>query len=598
MPQITDSLKTFTENLHNNVPIICNPTGTWEVEGCLSRLVRKICHRDDARLNGIVRAFKNTLDSFESKPLLFTRDNKVVKEQTDFIDSYFKAAQAVQDIFKNAPTLSPFKCLNSLARRIAALQYRLEAANGGLDPVHIDPALKQQLISAVLKWKGDQEFMHDKTLSEKDLAKIDETCRYPQFVHLLLQGSTLKDTFFNWSLRDNNRPSLFIQFPATCSRLNAANLAIRTGRFGQDTLQIKKIPHSTPEGVSEKVLTMPFFNGKTVEHISILDGSREVTLNEGWRLSINKVFDLFTEKSTRPSDLDFFGNKGVVNWHSRVLGTWNPSTQSYNLVDLSNPDWIKNLMPAEILSKDDLEKRYDVKLMKGDCLAVARANREKITPVLEGRHTFLEVILPNDDGSYSMYPFSKYATDFPITVLEQLTFLLATVRAKIAYPDENIFYSDRQHAAYPIKLDADGKQQLLNTLQRDMIKARDGNLIFQFRRENCAFWVQSTLDSVDTIKTPRLFKSFMVECQANNPVLNVFFKGIRLLPTTWQPKIFNATDWLLGGSRGVTIIENDQKVFRSFLQTPDHEKPLVFQPGSLHKHIEDGTVKGVLFACH
>lgn len=602
MPKINKSLKAFTANIENNIPIVCEATGVWKIEGFFSRIIRKIFCREDARLIGIVKAFNRALDDLEAIPVLFSANHKIVDAQSAFAHEYLQAAEAIQNIFRRSSLKSPQsppKCLNALARRIASLQYRLESANGGMDPVKVDPELKQKLISAALDWKAGQVIMTNKNLTENELAKLEETCQYPKFAELLLQGEQLKVNFFNWSLRDNNRPSLFIQFPATCQRLIAANLAIRTGRFGSDILQIKKIPGSIfTQTVAEKVVTMPFFDGKNVQHISILDDTREVTLNQGWRLTINKIFDFFTQKTLRLTDLEFFRDKGVMNWHAHELGSWDPSTKSYKRIDLSVQDWIKQLPPVEVISREELEKRYDVKLAPGDWLAVARANREQLGNLLQDRHGFIELTIPNDDGSYCLYSFSKFAAYYPETTLELLSFLLATVPAKVSYPDENIFFTKRQQAAYPIKLNAVEGKKMLSTIHQDLVKGREGNLIFQFRRENCAYWVQSILDSVDTIKTPRLFKSVMVESHSENPILEAIFGWIRQFPKSWQASVVNFTDYLLGGFRGVTVTEGGKKVFKCFSQTPHHEKQYVFQPGFLHKHIEDGTIKGIIFAGH
>lgn len=615
MPQIINTLKPFMENLQNKKPVVCDQTGKWEVEGTLKHFIRKLFCTEESRLMNIAKAFSQALDDFETTPLRFTDKNIIVKEQAEVIHDLVVSLDCIFDLFEKhynvlhnkTPSLFDrfikkntqyLQSIRNLEARVNALTYRMDLPGYKLDQSQINPKLKEQLISLALDWKAKQEIMVDKSLTEKDLAKIDEACCFPEFIYDLLMGDKIKSNFFEWSLRDNNRPSLFIEFPATCRRIKLANLANRAGKFGQDILRIEKVPINNSQGFFEKVLTMPFFNGTSVESVSVLDGNREVVLNEGWRLSINKIFDLFAQKTFRPTDLEFFADKGVMNWHTYYQGSWDPSTQSYKLVDISKASWLNELPITEVISKEDIEKRYNVNLMDGDNLVVLRANRAKASHTLEDRHTFLEVILKHSKGTYAIYPFSKYAETFPQSTFEKLRFLLATVPAKLAYPDENIFSTDRQHAAYPLKINDEQTKQLLDTIQQDLIKAREGNLIFQFRRENCAFWVQSTIDSVHTIKTPRLFKEFMVESHSDNPILESILSWIRRRSKSWQPKIVNAIDFLLGGSRGMTVIEKGQKVFKSFLQTPKDEQQEVFQPGCLHKHIENGTIKGIIFAGH
>lgn len=596
MQPIDQSLQAFTEHLENNLPIQCRKSSpNWKPEGPLGRFFRLILCKNNQHLLDIGKSFCKALNALEQTPITFSADKSITEHQVKTHHQYLKAANAVQKLLRTSSSSRVKTRLEILAQKVTALQYRLEVINGGLDRSESDPELTKQVVISALTWKKKHPLYTDRALTNKDLAKLADTCQYPIFAKLLIHDKRLQEQFFSWTLRDNNGVGQFVEFPSTCKRLTTAKVAGRIGRFGPDTLQLTKIVKS--EG-NEKVMLLPFFSGKKVEHINILDESREVVLAGDYRLTIKKIFDTFFDKEYRPGDIEFFGSTGITNWNCHELGSWNPKTNSYDQVDITSPDWVKNLPPIEVMSKEEIENRYGVKLDKDDWLVSPRSSRESPDQALEGRHSFLELVIPSENGKYSIYSFGKYSKEFPSTTPALLAFLLATVVGKIAYPDENMYRSDRQHAVLPIKLRPEVGQQVLQHIQRDLIKSRDGNLIFQFRRENCSYWVQSVLDNVESINAPILFQATMLDSTAVNPVLAKIFDWMRKAPKSWQPTIVNAIDFILGGWRGITIIENGKQVFRSISLTADHEKPHIFQPGCLHKKIEDGHVNGLIFLGH
>lgn len=590
MIPVQQSLTNFIEHLERNISITCSKTG-WKADGVVQRFKKKIhqiLHSNkDTHLESLGNCFLSAMDHLERSPVQFTCDDQT-RHQERYAD-YLKAAKLVKHLLKPSMSNKVHKRLNELAIKVAALKYRMEACNGGLDPtVQIDEVLLQQVTTAALEWKKRQKLYIEYNLTERDLKKVQETCSYPKFAKLLLKDIQLREDFFKWTLRDGNGVSQFVQFPVICQRLKDAYIAPRLANFAGEALTIAKIPKENPAlKIYEKVLQLPFYNGTETKRISILDELREVTLNEGWSLPIKQIFDVFANKNKEPGDVEFLGINGIMNWNSRKLAPWNPQTKTFSLIDFNDKEWIERLPLSRVKSQEVINESYGVPKKNWKWLFVYRSSRDEDDLSIGGRHSFLEVVKPLKDGNFAIYPFGVYADNFPRSLFAAVSFINKTSRGSIVYPDDSINYTMRQHAIVPNEISSIEGLKLLKTIGQDLHKSQLGNVIFQPRRENCSYWVQNTSEKIESCKAINPYKIKIT--QSNT------FAVIGKLPKRCQSICVSVIDILLGGYRGRTVNENGKKVFKSVSLMPSQEKMFMYQPGWLYEQIKSGKLPGRIY---
>lgn len=552
------------------------------------------------------KTFCHLLDKLERKPVVFGGDDTEMNQQNACFSSYFAVAIAVKNLLVPSSHPKAQGLINEIARRVAGLQYRMEVVNGGLGKTEKDEAAEQKLQEFAIAWKKSQPLFADKTLTDKDKRKISEVCAYPKIVSILLADKILRKVFFAWALKDNGGVSQFVEFPSTCARVKAVLIAPRVGRLGENLLRIeKKDIESKPgepqnSGKQEKVLTLPFYtNAKVVERISILDESKEIEMYGGWRLTIRKIFEVFAKKNDRVGDFEMFESRGIDVWNSHELGRWNVSTKRYDHIDLTVDDWWKAIPVMKEETKQELEARYQVSLAPGQWLVCFKASRATPDLDVDGQHGFREIAIPNEKGTYDLYPFGNFPPIFPDSTLKTALFLANTVRSRIACPDENVFYSHRQMAAYPVPCSEEEGLKMMKAIQLDAQKAKSGDIVFQFAGKNCAYWAgrgTSVLDNGHLI--PNLYEMPLAMARPGNPLLKVLFSGIRKAPARMQPHLFRGLDICFGSFRGVTIEVDGKKVRESHMTGECRTKSVMFQPGLLHEQILAGEIPGVVYYGH
>jgi hypothetical protein len=615
MSSIPHNLVQFSLDLRNNIPIICDEKRkTWYRPSTAASLVGYLVDNEDNRLLAIGKTFCELLNELEQTAVCFPSDPK------QNYSSYLIAAKCVKHALSYSTSPKVKKQLDDLAYRVTALKYRIESPNKGLEPEkEYDDLLYEKLIPFAAESKRKSPISVEKTLVEKDKVKIKEACRYPKFARQLLKSRALSENFFKSIMRDNTEVCLFIQYPALFERLKTSYLIPRIGRFSQPMLRLEK---KTTQNGFEKVVTLPFLSVDGVKRINILNESAEITLQHGWKLTVKKICQIFSEKNENPGDLEFFGSVGIANWNSRELGTFKanefnkraapngmidlikkvflnfPKNKEYELIDLEKEEWWKQLPVFEEFSKEELEKRNQIVLNSGEWLVCANSARSSINLDLDDRHGYMELFIPQPNEKYHLFPLGKFAENFALTWAEKLSMLVNTVKAKIAYPDENEYYTQRQHASYPIILSRAKGLELMGLIRSDLIKAREGNIVFQFGAENCAHWVQSTLELIKDIKIQNLFIYPLLQCNPVNGLIKRLFTIIRKAPENWQNKLLNVIDKILGSWRGLQIKENGKLVWKSHDTNPFRKDQVIFQPGYLNKQIEEKKLKGRIYTVH
>lgn len=554
------------------------------------RVIQNFFSPEKNRLIPLGQACNHLLDQVEKTATLFSADESKTQDQKKYYLTCLKTAKTVISILSPSRSDKVKAQLESLQQRVAALQYRIEAVNGGLDRTPVDPQLVDRLCEMAMKWKTNHALIKNNALSAREVKKLQESSTYPQFAEVMLGSPSLQDTFFSWVLRDNNGVSQFVEYPGTCARIKSAYLACRIGRLGGTMFPIKKIETNGGE-VQEKVVCLPFYINNKIEYISILNESKKVVLKGGWEMTIGRALNIFAKKNKEIGDLEFFGSTGITVWNCHELGSWNPFTHSYDRIDLAKDKWWKQLDVLEEISKEELERRSGEVLNSDEWIAFAKSTRSTEDMDLDGRHGYLEVAVPTDKGTYAIYPFGNFAVVFPNSLWEFVLFIANTLRGTVSYPDENFFYSHRQQASSPLRLSADQGLFLMKILQKELIKARFGHMIFQFGGENCAFWVQNVLNKLDK-KIHNFFRLDFIESTPLNPVLGKVFDLFRIVPCFLRPCAIKTVDTLLGSFRGIEVFENQKRVYKTHRDSHVRNDFVIYQPGYLHKQIETGDIKG------
>lgn len=603
---IEKDLPAFTQALSEGKRITCNRKGEWRQESWGARVVRWLFGSKDQRIVNVARAFTSQLDILERTPVKTYHKAEANQKDTEKFQAYLNAAGVVQKVLGACKSKAAKQQLNNLAYRVAGLKYRIGAKLGGMDKLQ-ENADVAELVDLATEWKKSYPLYEDKTLSEEEKAKLQKASVYPEFVKLLKNNAPLSTFFFKWALRDNCPVDAFVEFPAVTERLKQSLVSCRVGRFIDGQPERFKLLHYTPplkkanEGPSyiEKHVELPFGieeDGKVrVERISILDERREVKLKNDDTRTIKQILDSFAAKNDASGDLEMFG-EGIRVW----------DMQDLRKIDLSekNKDWYKQLPVFEKIGPEAVSKRLGLDLeevrrsrAEGKWIAIVKASRESNTLDVDKSHGYFEVLLPTDDGKYQVLPFGKYARHWPESALKKLLFITDTVEARIEYPDQNEFFSQRQQAFAPKIIKHEDGIELMENVRKELFEARKGNIVFQFGWENCAWLWQKVMDKTFGPKRfggpiPEYFKAPLSKARPLNPVLKRILNVSRVFSGKLQNLVVRIIEFFLLSWRGTYVVENGKRVFKSMASSPHVRKLEMYHPSMLHERIKSGEIPG------
>jgi len=204
-----------------------------------------------------------------------------------------------------------------------------------------------------------EDFFANK-MAQSTAAKIKRSCQYPQFIDALRENRTLLELFFYTVF--SNMPSdctdavdLFIQAPYLQKELTRCNLDIRIKAIANRGLRFIQ---TSDDPIQKDVQLL--INGK---YQSIAHSQNNVTIAHNVKRTVKEVFDTFEEHNRKIADLEYV-QKGIM----LLDGT-------LSTMDLSSPEWYKDLPIVERLTRKELEERYETNFQTGHALFVVRASR-------------------------------------------------------------------------------------------------------------------------------------------------------------------------------------------------------------------------------
>jgi hypothetical protein len=581
----------FNSAIKNRESINFDSEGNWYREGLLMRIVRWIFCLENNRAANVAQAFCNFLDQQEKIPVQFSATLNATAARNALIKSYIATANLIKASMK--PRLGSgliTEKSNLLNRRIVALQYRCEESNGGWKKADRLEHVPQKFRALAQNWKNGREILdpHEKPLTKEDEGFLQDAMQYPGFIDQLYVDSDLQEAFFKWTVRDHNSAEVFIEFPGLHKRIKESYLSLRLGRYRNEMIRIEKQALVTDPTVREKVVTVPF-EGKRV---SILDDNNKVVLTNNYTITIKQFFDIFKDKNHCYGNLEVFVN-GVNNWRSSEMGRYNPSHQRYDRIDLREArkeDWWKQLPSIGEISLDEGKKRYGDKLDGTNWGGKILSTREKRDRSLKGNHAYVDIAIPNENRTYSIYQFTKSADILPRHWWEYLGVVAKTFKGRILYPEVSPSHPLRQHKGWGFTMTPE--EGLLSTewLRKSIRQGLMGNLAYQLLTENCAKWSEGWR-KVLPHKIPR--NLFLVRFNDSEPegAAGKLFWVVNRLSLYAQNLFYRFFFYLLGSKTSHTVIEDGKPRVVSLSNDqpwlPDNEFRI---PGMLIERLDNGEL--------
>lgn len=528
---------------------------------------------------------ENKLDRLEEEPVIFK------KEKQNTLSDFLEECNILTKKLRIINTIEAQQLRKRIQFKLLSLKYRLEEKNGGIDTVPVQQPLVNILRKIVLDWKSVHPFQRgDEGVSERDLFQILTTSQYPEFVYLLIDDKVTRDHFMTWTFQDGNSPKIFIEYPALQQKLRTSFLSNRIGKINNQCLKIKKIEKFVNgEFLFEKIVTLPF---EGIE-INILNPHQKISFKGHLTLTISEIFEMFKDKNYRVGNLEFLA-QGICNWNVHKWGFWDDLKKEYSVIDLNQEYWWKQLPSIEIISKEEASQRYEQNLNGKNWCVAATATRGSPSLDYENTHAFLELAIPDENGSYNIYDFGKFATFFPSTFFEGLSVFCHNLHAAVAFPDENIFYSHRQQTYHGFTISMEQGLKLLTAIKYDVFKSNQKNFVYQIESDNCAKWVHFHLVGIlGEENVPDMFRMHLLDTEPKSFVSSIF-RLIKKLPKSLQTRAMTICHLPLGAAKKTWIFEEGKKVCKSLTRHEFWQTGVVYLPALLHKKKEEGLLNTLI----
>lgn len=500
------------------------------------------------------------------------RKKSTSEEQIEALDTFeMKPLHLNYDYSEIEYARSLLNAQNEIKRKALALLYRLERMPLG------EP--DEEFVSMANDWKKSQELLWWNPLTPKERKAIEEASSYREFTELAKSDSNIRENFFNWTIRDHLSPDIFIQYPHVAEIIVDHALNGRIGTVNGRHLKIQKRGRLSDV---VKTVTLPF-EGRDVE---ILDLDRQIRFRGHFTATIREVFELFKDKPNRFVDVEYFA-QGITNWNAQHLGYYDAAKKNYEVINIEQKEWWKQLPPLEILTLEEAKERYGNYMTGFNWCVSAKAARGYLNLSYEKCHAYLEIAIPNSDHSYNIYEFGKFARLFPYGVFETMMVFTITTPGTVAYPDENIYHTARQQAGYGFSLNHFQGLLLMEELKKDIEEARKGNMVFQVETENCGKWIQGHLEEILGKKlVPNLFRYKLIKTDIPG-IVGKFFKLVRSLPKSLQAPVFRTTHLPLAWKGQYVTDRQGNRVYMSLNRSQFWNDIIVYLPALLHKYYEE-----------
>lgn len=522
------------------------------------------------------------------------RLHQLAKELIPYFDSQEKVLEVSRKGFEASETLQLAKgickevkqlnhhsqppCLIELKLRVASLSYRM-----GLKPLASgQQPLKDEIGSAVLKWKGSMHLFLRKELTEKDRAKVEQLSCYPKFAKHLIKDKKMLNECLKLIFRDHFPIRQLVEYLNTCAiDLRKVFIAPRIGFYANQGIEFLKI---VEEPTSDETYTKDLQLFINRRFVSILAGNESLIDCGKGPLTWGEVKKMWAESSVKPAQLEFFHDRGMI--------VCAPQGMVYpeGKIDTRQPFWWKDpTLPVFLtLSKEKLEEKYAMEITEEKpCLATVEASCMDPESV-DDAHGACTFYIPNEEGTvYRAYPMGKYATNFPEGIGETVNFLCNSVEASLTYPDPTPFYTQRLHGEAPVALTREEAQKMLEHLGKEV-------WFFQVTGNNCASEHQLMFEAILGKRAQNYFKVHISEVKHTAPGTGIFTL-INQLPNFISHPLQHGLHLLLGSKRKIERKDEQGNVIavQSLYEHDFRTTQEIYVPGMLVKRILTGEIKGI-----
>lgn len=590
MMKIRQSLPQFIEALKADQSVEGNINGEWSVPGGFKRITRKMfCIKSEDRSTAI--AFKRFLEDVEKEKIYVNASAKLMNDQVAFYQNVVDASRLVVDKAKGLKNSK--ELCQSIELATIKLQYRV----GLYSKEEANSDLVERVQLRVKEWmKKEEKFENVQSLDFS--AKIREMCQYSHVINYLLKSEhqKLANEHFSLYLNDNYFTQ-GIEYPAETEILSKNFLARRSGAFSRSPVSVDTVKLS--DGSSVKRFHM-LMEGRKID---LLDKKQKINFSNGLVKRLDQIYSDFARKKNRPGDFEMLYD-GVLAINGHYMGAkipkkknfWNRikllnklfgKSKTFAKIDQNDPKWFEKLPVLDYRSKEYIKARYGIDLEPGQWTAVLDGTRYKKLD-LDHSHGYATIFQPLENGQYRLYTFGVFPEKFPKNDWELINFVGATVKAIIAYPDPNFYYSYRQLAS---KAWAIGEAVALSLLKEIRDRKEEG-LIFQLGWENCAYAMREifihAFEQMKTgIKVPDYYRKKLVKTKPSS-VLQLINKAIKKLPTPELRRFFKLfLAAFFRATRYMKVEINGKIIKKSLWRSPffQGEHMRINLPSALHERV-------------
>jgi hypothetical protein len=404
-------------------------------------------------------------------------------------------------------------------------------------------------------------------------ARINRSCQYQTFIDAARENQALLELFLRAVFGNRSNVDVFIQTPNVQEGLEKALLHKRLQRTDNDGLRLGQLANSTEKPI--KIVTL-FINGT---HQSITNLSDTCQIDTA--VTVSEIIGECKNQNKSFISLEYLWDRGLARFDGRLFD-----------FDIQQNEWWKKLpVIFQPLTIEQIQLMYGVTIKSlgtDDAygLFIARSSRTTPDNSPKGAHSWCNIIYPSDKpGQFTLIAPGKYATWFPITVVEYFLHTFGSFKANITLCDLNEFISSREQIS--VSVGSMTKQQFLtgmDFLKTKLQESREGNLVFQSQGDDCAHFIQEFADVVFSPNKINLYKMRFEDLTVPAP-LSLITKVKPYFPSekSWQ-QFRRGFCYLCGAARSLQL--SNGKVVR-LSDFENYRSGHIDFPGGLWNHREE-----------
>lgn len=425
----------------------------------------------------------------------------------------------------------------------------------------VDETLTQKLIQEAHLWKQSEECLDVREVTPGDINRLRRATQFTNFTPLL-KDKKLSHRFFTWVLRFKMPSELFIAFPGLASKMSDSYL--------HDQLAVDEGANLRID-ITQRKVELLFFNNQWVD---LLNPDATVSLQDRtW--TIREVFEDYYESKYTPPLLHYFPKLSLPDPNHPGEGVW---YYPGHLIDYSGERFWARLKPVVRYSPAEASR-----LTGCDCdgtnwaigIAATRTTRDL---KFAGNHAYHFVAIPMDDGNYTFFPLSKFASFYPRILRDFIDLVFKMVPSKFLYPDPNYCRHEREHTFLWIPAIPKKGEEYMYRFQAAWKKAEP----FHLGCQNCCQSVQEIAQATFP-NFPDLFRVNFFDMRPGG-FINLIFKGLRPLRFIHR-FIFSPFSWCLSNK-----VKHDDKTHYLLDAAPWLQEKGFYSAQALFLSIDKGNL--------